>query len=152
METRDQGGRPTPEEARAALETANSEEEATRNRPVPAWYYPVLAVAVLALFLLNALDRPEGVLRGVAIGLTLAIALSVAVLVGRVSFRQTGYHGVRTRWGWVLGGAAIAAALAMTPVLLADSVGTWIWVPCGAVLAALIAGSGIAYQRRTGRG
>ena len=152
METQGAGFDPTPEEAREALALADAEEAATINRPVPSWYFPLLAALVLAIFLLNALDDPAGPIRGLIIALVLFAAISVAVLVGRVSFRQTGYHGVRTSWPWTIVSIAVAAALAITPVLIADAVGNWIWIVCGSVLSALIAGFGIAYWKRYPRG
>lgn len=149
METHDQGDRLTPDEARDALISADAEESATRNRPVPAWYFPALAALVLALFLLNMIDEPTGAVRAVAIGVVLLVAIAVAVLVGRVSFAPNGYHGVRIAWGPTLAWAAVAAALAVTPVLIAGVVGTWIWAACGAALALIIGAGGAAYQRRT---
>ena len=152
METSAAGSEPTPEEARRALELADAEESATVNRPVPGWYFPVLAVLVLALFLLNTVEEPQASLRVAVVALTVGIAVTVGVLVGRVSLHQPGYRGVRVPLRPTLVAVLVAAVLAIAPVLLADTVGRWIWTACGLVLSALIAGSGVSYWRRYRRG
>jgi hypothetical protein len=149
MATKGAGSDLTPEEARDALRMADAEELQTINRPVPGWYFPALAVMILAVFALNSVDSPA-----VAVDwLVIALAVGVAVLVGRITLSQPGYRGVRvTQWPWTIVAIVIAAALAITPVLLADLVGSWIWLVCGLVLSGLIAGFGIAYWRRYPRG
>lgn len=151
METRASGAAPTPEEARQSLHLAEQEESATVNRPVPGWYFPTLAALLLVMFLLNALGRPDQPVRGIVGGLVIACALLVAVLVGRVSFGPSPYRGVRVRWTRALPGIIIAAILALLPVLLADTVGSWIWAVCGIVLAGLLATAGTRYWQQTRR-
>jgi len=152
METQGAGSNLTPEEAREALALANAEEAATINRPVPGWYFPVLAALILGIFLLNMIEDPAGPIRGLIIALVVISAITVAALVGRVTFRQTGYHGVRTPWPWTIVAIAVAAALAVTPMLFAELLGMWTWAVCGIVLSSLIAGFGIAYWKRYPRG
>jgi hypothetical protein len=152
METRGSWSLPTSEEARKALELADAEETATLYRPVPGWYYPLLAGLILALFLLNSIEQPLQPVRVLTAILTMGIALTVAVLVGRVSFGSSPYRGVRAPWKPLLISGLIAAVLAITPVLFADMLGTWIWAVCGVALAALIGGFGVAYWRRYRRG
>jgi phosphatidylglycerophosphate synthase len=143
---------PTPEEARRALDLAEAEETATRYRPVPGWYYPVLAGLILALFLLNSIEQPQQPVRTLVIIITISLAITVAVLVGRVSFGSSPYRGVRVDGKPLLAGALVAAVLAIAPALLADSIGSWIWAVCGIALSALICGFGVAYWRRHRRG
>jgi hypothetical protein len=152
METHGAGSDLTPEEARDALRIADAEEAATVNRPVPWWYFPMLAVLVLALFLLNMVDDPAPPLRGLIIALTLAVAVTIAALVGRISFHQPGYRGVRTPLGSTIVAVIVAGGLAIAPLLFADIVGAWLWAACGLVLSGLVAGFGIAYWRRYPRG
>jgi hypothetical protein len=153
METVGAGSNLTPEEARAALRAADAEELATRNRPVPVWYFPVLAALILAVFLLNSVENPGSTLRGVIVVLTVGIPLLIAALVGRVTLSQPGYHGVRvTQWPRTAVAIVVAAALSIAPVLWAGTIGSWIWIVCGIVLSGLIAGFGIAYWRRHSRG
>lgn len=152
MATHDAGSQPTPEEACEALELADAEESATLNRPVPGWYFPVLAALVLALFLLNTIREPQFPLRPLVVVLTVAIAMTVGLLVGRVSLHQPGYYGVRMPLRPTLIGGVTAAVLAVAPALLAETVGTWIWSACGLALSGLIAGVGVSYWRRYRRG
>lgn len=148
METSSSGASPTPEEARKALALADSEEIATKYQPVPGWYYPALAGLVFALFLLNSIEQPQQATRVVISIVTITVALTVAVLVGRVSFGSSPYRGVPVPWVPILISALVAAVLVVTPVLLAGLLGTWIWILCGAALAALICGVGLAYWKR----
>jgi hypothetical protein len=153
MATADSGSNLTSEEARNALRMADEEELATLNRPVPGWYFPVLAGMILAVFVLNSVvDRAPGI-RWLILVLAIGIPIAVGVLVGRFTVSQPGYHGVRvTRWRWTIVAILVAGALAIAPLLLAETVGTWIWIVCGVVLSGLIAGLGIAYWRRYPRG
>jgi hypothetical protein len=148
MATHEAGSNLTPDDARDALSLADAEERATVNRPVPWWYFPVLAAMILAVFILNSVEEPAPTVRWVIVTLAVGVPVTMAVLVGRITLNQPGYHGVHTRWGSTILAILVAAALAITPVLVADAVGSWIWIVCGAVLAALIAGFGIAYWRR----
>jgi len=148
MATHDAGSNLTPDEARDALSLADAEERATVNRPVPWWYFPILAVMILAVFILNSVEDPAPSVRWIIVTLAVGVPVTMAVLVGRITLNQPGYRGVRTRWGWTIVAIVIAAALAITPVLLADTIGSWVWIVCGSVLAVLIAGFGIAYWRR----
>ena len=152
METQGPGSNPTPEEAREALRMADAEEAATVNRPVPWWYFPALAVLILAQFLLNAVDDPSSPIRVLVAVLAVGIGASVAALVYRVSFTQPGYRGVRTPWRSMIAGMLAAGTLAVVPVLLADQLGNWIWIVCGVLLSGLIAGFGTAYWLRYPRG
>jgi hypothetical protein len=153
MATKGAGSDLTPEEAREALRMADAEELATVNRPVPGWYFPLLSVMILAVFILNAvIDQYPGA-RWIILVLAIGIPIVIALLVGRFSLSQPGYRGVKvTRWPRTIGAILIAGTLAIAPVLLADTVGTWIWMVCGIILSGLIAGFGIAYWRRYPRG
>lgn len=152
MATHDEGFRPTAAEARAAIDAADAEELATRNRPVPRWYFPALAVLIAAIFLLHTVEDPRGPLRIVLAVVTLTAAVAVGALVGRVSFHQPGYRGVRVAWRSMIPAVLVAGVLAVLPVLLDERVGSWIWAVCGLVLAGLIAISGELYWRRYSRG
>ncbi|WP_430592106.1 hypothetical protein [Humidisolicoccus flavus] len=152
METNESNSKPSKVEAQQALALADAEESATRFRPVPVWYYPVLALLVLGLFVLNGLEQQSEPVRITLNVLTLLTALAVAFLVGRVSFGPSPYRGVRVSWAPMIASGIVAAGLALSPVLLADTLGSWIWIVCGLALSALIAGFGIAYWRRTRRG
>jgi len=148
MATHDAGSNLTPDDAREALSLADTEEQATVNRPVPWWYFPILAVMILAVFILNSVEDPAPSIRWIVVTLAVGVPVTMAVLVGRITFNQPGYRGVHTRWGWTIVAIVVAAALAITPVLLAGAIGSWLWIACGSVLAVLIAGFGIAYWRR----
>lgn len=96
----------------------------------------VLALFLLALFLLNTVAEPQETLRAVVVALTVGIAVTVGVLVGRVSLHQPGYRGVRVPLVPTLVGILVAAVLAIPPVPLVDTLGRWIWTACGLALSA----------------
>ncbi len=152
METTDSGTKPTPDEARDSLAAADTEEQATINRPVPRWYYPVLAVAIFVLFSLNAIDDRGGTMRVVTVVLILALAVGIAALVGRISVNQPGYKGVHVPWGPTILWMLLAAAFPVAALALDDVVGPWVWIACGAALGALLLAVGIPYQRKYGHG
>lgn len=150
METFD--GRPiTPDEARQALAEADAEEQATLNPPMPAWYFPALAAAIFALFALNAIDDPAPAVRVVIIIAVLAVAIGIGAIVGAVSFSRPGYRGIRIRWAPTLVTGAIALLFPIAALLLAGPLGTWVWLPVGAVLAAIVVTLGILYRRSLAR-
>jgi hypothetical protein len=153
MATEGAGSDLTPEEARDALRMADAEELATVNRPVPGWYFPLLSVMILAVFILNAvIDQYPGA-SWIILVLAIGIPIVIAFLVGRFTLSQPGYRGVRmTRRPRTIAAILIAAALAIAPLILAGTVGTWIWAVCGIILSGLIVGFGIAYWRRYPRG
>ena len=148
METSAAESHPTPEEARRSLELAAAEEDATLNPPVPGWYYPLLAVLLLAMCALNAVEDPTGPLRVVVGVVVVALAVTVAALVGRVSLNRPGYRRVHVRWAAVLPGALVALALPVAAIMLQDVVGRWVWIVAGVGLAALVLLPGLAYWRR----
>ena len=152
METADSGAKPTPNEARDLLAAANTEEQFTVNRPVPAWYYPVLAVAIFALFSLNAIDEPVVTVRVVTVVLILALAVGIAALVGKISANQPGYKGIHVPWGRTILWMLLAAAFPVAAIALDDVVGSWVWIGCGAALGALLLAVGIPYHRKYRRG
>lgn len=148
METVDSGGQPTPEEARAALTSARAEEQATINRPVPAWFYPALAGMIFALFALKSLDSTTGAVRVVTVVLVVALAISIGALVGKVSGEQPGYKGIHIPWGPTILMTLIAAAFPLAAIALDDVIGSWVWIASGAALSVLILATGVPYQRR----
>lgn len=148
METDKAGPQPTPDEARAALASARAEEQATINRPVPAWYYPVVAIAIFALFALNAIDEPTGIIRVLIIVLIVVLAVGIGRLVGRVSLNQPGYQGIHIAWGPTILMMLIAAAFPIAAIALDDVIGSWVWIASGAALAVLILITGVSYQRK----
>jgi hypothetical protein len=152
METAGSGAKPTPDEARDLLAAADAEEHATINRPVPTWYYPVLAVAIFALLSLNAVDDRGGAMRTLTVVLVLALALGIAALVGRIGAKHPGYRGVHVPWGPTIVWMLVAAAFPVTAMALDGVVGSWVWIGCGAALGALLLVVGVAYQRQHGHG
>lgn len=148
METDDSEAQPTPEEARIALAAAHAEENATVNRPVPAWFYPVLAGMVFALMALNAVDATTGTIRVVTVVLVLALAVGIAGLVGKISVNQPGYKGIHIPWGPTILMMLIAAAFPIAAIALDGVIGSWVWIASGAALAGLLLVTGILYQRR----
>ena len=148
METSDSTCQPTPAEARAALAAASREEQATVNRPVPVWYYPVVAVALFVLNALNAIDEATATIRVVTVVLILALAVSVAALVGRISLNQPGYKGIHVPWGPTILVTLIAAAFPIAAIALDGVIGSWVWIGSGTALAALVLITGIPYQRK----
>lgn len=148
MATEDAGVQPTPEEARTALAAARAEEQATVNRPVPAWYYPVVAGALFVLFSLNAIDEPTGTIRVVIVVFVLALAVGIAWLVGRISLNHPGYKGIHIPWGTTILMILIAAAFPTAAIALEDVIGSWVWIASGAGLAVLVLATGVPYQRK----
>lgn len=146
MET--QRSTPTPEEARRALDAAEREEQATINRPVPAWYFPAIAGLILALCGLNALQELTGAARILQVALTVLFSVGIGGLVGRFSFHQPGYHGTRVPWVKVFAAGLLAGAVPVAAILLDDVLGAWIWLVAGAILTAGILAVGVPYQRR----
>lgn len=148
METEDSRDQPTQEEARAALATASTEEQATSNRPVPVWYYPVLAIALFALFALNSIDEATGTTRVVTVVLVLALGVGIAGLVGKISVNRPGYKGIHTPWGPTIPMMLLAAAFPIAAIALDDVLGSWVWIAAGAALAVLVLVPGVIYQRK----
>ncbi|MDO5745918.1 MAG: hypothetical protein Q4P23_15805 [Micrococcaceae bacterium] len=152
METGDSWTKPTPEEARQLLANANTEEHATANRPVPIWYYPVIALVLFVIFALNSIDEPAGFIR-VFIGvLVLVLASGVAVLAWRFSVNQPGYKGIHVSWGPTIAITLLAASFPIAAIALDDILGSWVWIAAGAALAALVLATGIPYQRKSRNG
>ncbi|MCZ4560181.1 hypothetical protein O4160_04955 [Rhodococcus sp. IEGM 1401] len=69
-------GRPTPAEARTALDDIDRVQRAVRDTPWPIWLYPVNAV-LLAVFALTALLDSQAAPLGVA-----AVIIAVNVITG----------------------------------------------------------------------
>ncbi|KAA0926315.1 MULTISPECIES: hypothetical protein [Rhodococcus] len=69
-------GRPTPAEARTALDDIDRVQRAVRDTPWPVWLYPVNAV-LLAVFALTALVDSRAAFLGVA-----AVIIAVNVITG----------------------------------------------------------------------
>lgn len=148
METHDGDFSATTDEARAALASADAEEDATRFRPVPVWYFPTIATGVFFLFALNAWENPAEVIRIASAVLAIVIAAGIGWLVWRVSMHHPGYSRIRTPWGITLPVTLVALMIPITALLLDDKLGSWIWIPAGIACATLILGFGIPYQRR----
>lgn len=139
---------PTPEEARIALATAQAAENATVNRPVPAWFYPVLAGLILVRFTLNSLDATTGAIRVITMVLILALAIGIGGLVGKIRADQPGYKGIHIPWGPTILMTLIAAAFPIAAIALDDAIGSWVWVVAGAALASFLLVTGVSYQRK----
>lgn len=77
METGESWTKPTPEEARQLLASADTEDHATANHPVPIWYYPVIALVLFVIFALNSIDEPAGFIRVVTGVLVLVLASGI---------------------------------------------------------------------------
>ena len=148
METADSGGQPTPDEARRLLTAADREEQATVNRPVPVWYYPVLASALFVLFALNSIAEPAAGIRVAIVVLIMAVALGIAALVGKISANHPGYKGIHVPWGPTILMMLLAATFPVAAIVLDDVVGSWVWIVCGAALGALVLVVGVPYQRK----
>lgn len=148
METDGSRAKPTPEEARALLASANTEKQATVNRPVPVWYYPVVAFALFTLFALNSINEPTGIIRVVTVALVLALAVGVAALIGKISVNQPGYKGVHVPWGPTVLMMLVAGCFPIAAIFLDDVLGSWVWIASGAALAVLVLVTGVPYQRK----
>lgn len=153
METHRDPSSPSADDLRAALHSADAEEDATRFTPVPVWYFPTLAALLLVLFSLNAWETgtPLRILHAI---LALILAATVGFLVWRISLNRPGYVGVKTPWAWgiTVPSLLVALAIPVTATILADPVGEWVWIPSGMLMATLILGLGIPYQRKYARG
>ncbi|MBO0596724.1 hypothetical protein I2485_04385 [Nesterenkonia sp. E16_7] len=146
METQRSG--PTPEEARRALDAAEQEEQATINRPVPAWYFPSLALTAFTIAGSNAIEGLGVPMRILQVALIVLLAAGMGAIAGVVSVREPAYQGVRVPWGKVCAGGLAAGAVPIAAILLDDALGSWVWLVAGAILAAGILAVGIPYQRR----
>ena len=137
----------TPDDARRALEQADAEEQATLNPPLPAWYFPAIAVAIFAIFALNSIADPSPVGRVFIVIAVVVTAVGLAALVSAVSFSRPGYRRVHVRWAPTIITAAIAMLFPITALVLSAALGPWVRSPAGAALAAGIMGIGILYGR-----
>ncbi len=149
METGDFWTKPTPEEARELLASANAEERATVNRPVPILYYPVIAIVLFAIFALNSFDQPAGFIRVVTVALVVGLACGVAALVWKFSVNQPGYKGIHVPWGPTIAMTLVAAGFPIAAIALDEVLGSWVWIAAGAALAVLVLVTGIPYQRKS---
>lgn len=73
-------------------------------------------------------------------------------MVWRISLHRTGYSGVRIPWGATIPATVLALAIPVTAIVLTDPLGAWVWIPAGLLIAGLILGLGIPYQRKYSRG
>ncbi len=149
METGDSWTKPTPEEARELLASANTEEHSTVNRPVPIWYYPVIALVLFAISSFNSIDEPAGFIRVVTVVLVLGLACSISALVWRFSVNQPGYRGIHVPWGPTIAITLVAACFPIAAIALDDVLGSWVWIAAGAALAVLVLATGVPYQRKS---
>ena len=133
-----------PEEALQLLASADTEEHATANRPVPIWYYPVIALALFIVFTLNSIDEPAGFIRVVIGVLVMALASGAAVLAWRYSVNQPGYKGIHVSWGPTIAITLLAASFPIAAIALDDILGSWVWIAAGTALAFLVLATGIA--------
>lgn len=144
--------KPAPQSAREALDLAEAEEAATRHRPVPAWYMPVLAVIVFVLFGLNAIEHPGPAVRVAVIVTAMALAMTVGALFAIVSVNPRGYRGIRVQWRPALLTGGLAALFIVGAFVLAPVLGSWVWLMFGGALAVLFVIAGILLQRSQRRG
>ena len=123
--------------ARAALDDVRRARRAPAIVPTPGWYWPCLAVLVAAIFLSEL--GPSGV----TVGVTLAVAIGIGVMIS-VYQQQVG---VRARMDWR---PALATALLLLCIggaaVLADQLAGWTWA--WAVAAAVGAGAILLIGRR----
>ena len=108
----------TPDDARRALEQADAEEQATLNPPLPAWYFPAIAVAIFAIFALNSIADPSPVGRVFIVIAVVVTAVGLAALVSAVSFSRPGYRRVHVQWAPTIITAAIAMLFPITALVL----------------------------------
>jgi len=148
METDHAESLPTPEEARDALTAAQDEEDATVNRPVPGWYFPVVAGIVFSLFALNAIADPSGLVRVLIGVLSLGLAVTVGGLIGKYSFSQPGYKGVRVKWVPTILSGLTALVFPIAAFVLDGIIGPWVWIASGAAFAILLVIAGRAYRQK----
>lgn len=152
METHQDAVPPTPEEARNSLQSAQAEENATLYRPVPGWFYPLLAGLLLLLLSLNALDVSSGGNRVIVSFLILAIAITLGLLSGKVIFHQPGYKGLRVKWKTILPVTLTAVAFPLAAIALEGVLGSWVWIIAGIGIAVLIISLGAAFRRKQAHG
>ncbi len=152
METNETDKLPTPEEARIALAAARSEEDNTVHRPVPVWYYPMLAAIIFTMFALNSIEGATTFIRVLIGVLAIVLAAAVGGVVGRISFSRPGYKKIHVSWGPTILTVLIALVFPVAAILLAGVLGSWVWIVAGAGIAALILIVGVPYQRKHRRG
>lgn len=141
-------GPPDSEDARKALASAEAEEDASLNRPVPVFYFPILAAMLFAIFALNAIDASSGVMRGLTIIGILVLAIGMGAVAGTVSANQPGYRGIRIKWSRVIPAMLLAQIFPVAAIILEPTLGSWVWLAIGAVFALLLLTFGVAYQRK----
>lgn len=150
METHGDHVEPSRSEAEETLRTARLEERTTRQRPVPFWYYPLLAVLLFGTCALNGVDDGGVASTTIAIAvLIVAIGAIIGFLAGRYSFFPAGYSKIRVDKKWPLICAVIAAAFPISAMLTEDALGRWVWFAAGGVLATLILVLGLIYWNRS---
>jgi len=142
METGESRSLPSPEEARRMVDAANREEEATKNPPLPGWFFVAQASAFAIALMAQVLAQPWSVvLTGVGIA-------SVVTLGVRYVFYRPGYGAV----GLDAPGAfpfVLTVLIAVgVPVLLAISLEQrWWWLVAGALAGILTLEMGRRYRR-----
>ena len=131
---------PDPRQAREALDEADRAAEAARRPALPTWFFPVMAVLVVALLAAQMLDG--GVRRTAMFGV-----LVVALLLNVQAQRQTGiaWRSDRLR-GQLPFLIVILALIAATAVAVAISGLTWLWAVGALAAGAVVLVTGALYR------
>ncbi|WP_202638359.1 hypothetical protein [Bailinhaonella thermotolerans] len=146
METNEGIGRPTPEEAAAALAAAD-EAGAAGDTPFPGWAFPATAVLLAAVMLLQADWWHPAV--GAVAALAVLAGLLFAVSAGERRDRRLG---VKPR---VSPADQVALALPVALLWVAgqflDEGRPWLWAVLAAITAVWVLGYGAFWTRRARR-
>lgn len=135
-------GRPTPAEARTALDDIDRVQRAVRDTPWPVWLYPINA-ALLALFALTALLDSRAAFLGIA-----AVIVAVNVITG---YRMGTPWALPTNRGFLTCVALSALCVALAQAVGNPSGPAWPVVLLAAAAAAIFSTGSILHYRSTRR-
>lgn len=151
METPRKQSSPRHTDAEEALRAARREESATKNRPVPWWYYPALAALAFGLCAINAISVATTSAKVVTAVTALFAAVLAGFLVGKFSLFPSGYRSIRVDWRPAAAYALAAMAFPVTALLTAGALGSWVWIASGAAVGLFILVPGLIYWNTSRR-
>lgn len=136
------GKRPSRDEAEQTLRQLGQDEGAVRYPPLPAWFFPTMALLVAGLALAQLMDPGE------SHQVTVALGVITLVLASRYWMNRDGVAGASARFTdsapFLL---AVLGTFALAWVVSATTDAWWIWVVAAVVAGGVVLRTGHHYRR-----
>jgi hypothetical protein len=141
METQS-GGRPTPEEAAAALANADRARSAIRPSGSPRWLLPSLAGLVSVSLAAQALPAPANVAAALVAALLIGVTLGLHINRTGVQYRTNRSTVMKFQVPFVVGVVVVCAGAGMLNVW-------WAWLVAAVVTGLMFLLLGLYVERQT---